>query len=248
MAYKNFESYVKDYDIAGMLVMADVEVEKPYSNYDSWQYGDWENLLGTECIIRNIAATFSENERLGMLVPPVPNYGIIFEKRADGWQNSFDEVAQYLKTNDCNVSCKIDEPPAAPFGGSFFIRTKAFCDYLKDEEEPDKNILLMAQVYMVQKHGYYTGICYNNEYAAIETTNLDYMMRELNKVVFEKYGPSYHTVVVDRINNDQIIRNPLLEGRKQKLKRMIIRILHKFMPDKLYIKARARYMKMRGWE
>lgn len=43
-----------------------------------------ENLLGTECIIRNIAATFSENKRLGMLVPPVPDYGIIFEKRADG--------------------------------------------------------------------------------------------------------------------------------------------------------------------
>ncbi len=247
-AYKKFESYIKDYDIAGILVMADVEVEKPYSSYDSWQYGDWENLLGTECIIRNIVSVFSENERLGMLVPPEPDYGILFEKRADGWYNSFDEVAEYLKANDCNVSCKIDEPPAAPFGGSFFIRTKAFCDYLKEDEEPDKNILLMAQVYMVQKQGYYTGVCYNNEYAAIETTNLDYMMRELNKVVFEKYGPSYHKVVVDRINNDQIIRNTLLEGRKQKIKRMIIRILHKIMPDKLYIKARARYMKMRGWE
>ncbi len=247
-AYEKFVSLSAGYDIAGMLVMADVEIEKPYSNYDSWQYTDWENLLGTECIISNIIATFEENGRLGMLVPPTPYHGILFEKQADGWQNSYEEVAEYVKKCGCDVSCKANEPPAAPFGGSFFIRTNAVDNRGNNIERTKKNVFLMAQVYTVQNRGYYTGICYNNDYAAIETTNLDYMMRELNKVVFEKYGPSYHKIVVDRIENDQIIRNPVLEGRKQKIKRIIINVLRRIMPEKIYIKARARYMKMRGWE
>ncbi len=246
-AYTKFESYKDNYDYAAMLVMSDVEIEKPYSNYDSWQYRDWENLIGTECIVNNVIASFEENERLGMLVPPVPNHGILFEKQADGWQNSFEEVSRFLNNNGTHVSCKKQEAPQAPFGGSFWLRTKAFPRLSGKSVDVRDNIFRMALVYLVQEQGYYSGICYNNEFAAIETTNLDYVMRELNKAVFEKYGPNFHNVVVNRIRNNQMYGDAHVAGRREKIKVLTVNILQKIMPRKLYVKARLRYMKMRGW-
>ena len=74
------------------------------------------------------------------------------------------------------------------------------------------------------------------------------MMRELNKVVFEKYGPNYHKVVVDNIENDRIIRYPHIVSMREKTKVVIVSILRKVIPMKIYTKARNKYMKLRGWE
>lgn len=241
------ESYKDDYDYIGLLVMSDVEIEKPYSNYDSWQYRDWENLAGTECIINNIIASFEENERLGMLTSPVPYHGSLFEKQADGWQNCFEEVQSFLVKNEIFVSCKKEDAPPAPFGGSFWIRTKAFPRLPGESLKVKDNILKMAIVYLVQKRGYYSGICYNNDFAAVETTNLDYVMREINKTVFEKYGPNFLNVVVNRIKNNQKLGNDNAAVRREKIKVHIVNILQRILPRKVYVKARMRYMKMRGW-
>jgi len=244
-AYREMYAVKNEYDIVAMLVMSDVEISQPYSDYDSWQYRDWENLLGTESIIYNIIATFRDNNKLGMLVPPVPHHGVLFEKQAYGYQGRYEEVEAYVNEHAPGISCKITEPPQAPFGGSFFIRSAALapCD-----ENADRDVYLMSYIYMVQKNGYYSGVCYNNYYAALETTNYDYMMRELNKVVFEKYGPNYHKVVVDNIENDHIIRYPHIVSMREKTKVVIVSILRKVIPMKIYTKARNKYMKLRGWE
>ena len=72
-------------------------------------------------------------------------------------------------------------------------------------------------------------------------------MRELNKAVFEKYGPNFHNVVVNRIRNNQMYGDAHVAGRREKIKVLTVNILQKIMPRKLYVKARLRYMKMRGW-
>ena len=63
--------------------------------------------------------------------------------------------------------------------------------------------MLLILPFLVQNAGYYTGIAYNMDYASVAITNSDYRMRELNRTVFEKYGPSYHTIVVDRIKKNE---------------------------------------------
>ncbi len=251
-AYKAVQEKASEYDLVGMLVMADVEIEKPYSNYDSWQYRDFENLLGNRNVIYNIFDTFETNDRLGMLVPPVPYHGSLFEKMDDGWMGMYDEAQRFINETAPGISCKKTEPPQAPFGGSFFARSDALTNVkISTESEsgtPAKEIFLMSLIYQVQYAGYYSGVSYNNDYAAIETTNYDYMMRELNKVVFEKYGPNYHKVVVDNIMNDNIIRYPHVASLREKIKVAIVTVLRKIFPQKLYTKLRRRYMKMRGWE
>lgn len=246
-AFREVVNNCGNYDYIGMLVMADVEVARPYSDYDSWQYSDWENLVGTGAVINNAAATFEENERLGLMAPPIPKHGNLFEIQADGWQNSFNEVKWYLDKLGINVNCKESEPPQAPFGGSFWIRAGALEKLNLPDVSVEDNIFRMALCYLVQSAGYYSGICYNNDYAAIETTNYDYMMRELNKAVFSKYGPNYHSVVVNRIENNELCVNEEQAGRRAKIKRLLDRVAKKLLPRKLYVALKMRYLKMRGW-
>ena len=77
--------------------------------------------------------------------------------------------------------------------GDLFSRLSAAA--VSEEED----VYLMALPYIVQSFYAYTGVGYSERYAAVEITNQDYMMRENNKVLFEKYGPNYHKVVVERI-------------------------------------------------
>lgn len=239
--------HIDSYEFAAMFDVFDVEVEKPFSNYVSWQYRDIKNLFGTSCIVNNVLHTFKENERLGLLAPPLPNHGILFEKRANSREDLFLSVSEYLKEVGVKVNLKEKEFSPAPFGGSFWIRSSAVPNLKIIRKASNKEILVAALPYLVQNCLYYTGICYNNDYAAIEVTNQDYMLRELNKAVFEKYGPNYHKVVVDNINQNRIVSNPVVYTKKQRLKRKIVTILKKVLPTGMYGKLHNYYMRLRGW-
>lgn len=239
--------YISNYEYVAMFDIFDVEMKEPYSNYVSWLYRDRQNLFGTECIIKNVLQTFWENESLGLLVPPLPNHGLLFEKRANAWGDLFSSVSNYLKDVDVKVNLKESEIPPAPFGGSFWVRTSAFPVSDKIRNSVNKETFVAALPYLVQNCLYYTGICYNNDYAAIEVTNQDYMLRELNKAVFEKYGPNYHKIVVENITQDRVVRNPVVYTKKQKVKRKIVNFLKKIMPTGMYGKLHNCYMKLRGW-
>ncbi len=245
-AFSRLSEYFDRYEYICMIKMADIEQAKPYSNFDSWQYRDWENLLGTTHIIRNVIAAFIENSRLGCLVPPVPNHGDIFAMIGDGWKGRYDEVKDFLNTLSIKKSLKKEDEPIAPFGGSFWMRTAAFKGTYYNQLDCNEDVFLMSVPLLAQNQGFYTGAAYNNKYAAIEITNQDYMMRELNKVVFEKYGPNYHKVVVDRIENNAIIRNAKLEAVQQNLLSKINLVLKRYLPKKIYYFIERCYVKLRS--
>lgn len=245
-AFAKASEHFDQYEYICMVKMGDIEQAKPYSNFDSWQYRDWENLLGTSHIIRNVIASFRENTRLGCLIPPIPNHGDLFAIIGDGWKGKYDEVNKFLETVSVKRNIKKEDEPMAPFGGSFWMRTKAFAKRYFDQTDGDEDVFLMAIPFLVQEQGFYTGIGYNNKYAAIETTNQDYMMRELNKVVFEKYGPNYHKVVVDRIENNAIIRNAKLEAAQRNLLSKANLVLKRYLPKKIYYFIERCYVKLRS--
>ncbi|WP_230397862.1 rhamnan synthesis F family protein [Novisyntrophococcus fermenticellae] len=196
------------YQYIGILHMRDLEKQKPYSNDVSWQYSDWENILGNKAYMGYLIKVFEENNRLGMLIPPVPNYGRLFSDMGDGWMNHYTEVCQLLQKIQVSVNVKQTSAPLTPIGGSFWIRGKVFsklCNYLSDVKNTDTETLLLGIPFIVQKIGFYTGIVYSDRYASVEITNQDYMLRENNKVVFEKYGANYHNVCVNNIKDDAFI-------------------------------------------
>ena len=93
---KNLHEKNSEYrwDFVGVAHIQNLRQEVPYSNYASSEFSDWSNLFLNNNVIGNIINTFEDNNRLGMLIPPVPDYGLHFQK-----QYSF-----------------------APVGGSFWIR------------------------------------------------------------------------------------------------------------------------------
>ncbi len=235
-----------DYHYVCMMKVAELEQAQPYSNYDSWQYRDWENLIGTKYVVRNVISTFEYNHKLGLLIPPIPNHGDIFPKIADGWMGRYDEVDRILHQHNINVNIKKEDEPLAPFGGSFWIRSDLLQSVCGHEWECDEKVLMMLLPFLVQYNGAYTGVAYSNKYASIEVTNQDYMMRELNKVVFEKYGPNYHKIVVQRIKNDEMIRNQELERIQQRFLSKINIALKRWLPKKMYYWIERCYIRLKG--
>lgn len=197
------------YDYAGVLTMRNLEREKPYSNDVSWQYSDWENLLASEDYISNLLEIFEQNKRLGMLIPPIPDYGRMFAERQDGWWGQYGPVSEWLKKCNIHVNLRQNAAPLAPMGGSFWVRGKALIAASKScsgEELPTRDELLLAMPFLMQNVGFYTGTAYSSRYASVAVTNKDYMFRENNKVVFQKYGPNYHTVCVSNIKKDALMK------------------------------------------
>lgn len=245
-AFKSMCENASEYDYICMIKISDVEQAQPYSNFDSWQYREWENLIGSKHVINNIIDTFENNERLGCLISPMPNHGDLFSMIGDGWKGRFDDVVNYLKQENILVNIKKEDEPLCPFSGAFWIRSHVVPSLVMTKDV-DEDIFYMSVPFMIQNARYYVGTAYSNKYAMIETTNLDYMMREMNKVVFRKYGPNYHKVVVERIINDDIIRNPQLEAVQQNVLSKINIILKKCLPKKMYYWIERTYVKLRGW-
>ena len=144
-----------------------------------------------------------------MLIPPIPDYGRMFAERQDGWWGQYGPVTEWLKKCNIHVNLRQNAAPLAPMGGSFWVRGKALIAASKScsgEELPTRDELLLAMPFLMQNVGFYTGTAYRSRDASVAVTNKDYMFRENNKVVFQKYGPNYHTVCVSNIKKDALMK------------------------------------------
>lgn len=205
---RTVSEYSVNYNCLAILYMSNVEKYQPYSNDVSWQFSDWKNIIGSGEYTMNVLETFAKNPRLGMLVPPVPNFGRLFADIADGWMGRFSEVCETLNKLDIKLNVRKETAPTVPIGGSFWIRGKILANIfrkLKMVKKLDKELLLLMMPFLVQDCSEYTGVVYSEQYAAVSVTNKDYMFRETNKVVFDKYGANYHNVCVANIKNDLLV-------------------------------------------
>lgn len=211
------------YQYAGILDLSDPRAltVQPYSNGASWQYADFENLLGNANIVGNLLQQFAAEKRLGAVIPPMPQYGEMFAMAgADGWFGRFERVLALLKSWGVSVTVKKPSEALAPVGGSFWVRGKllnAVSRVCEKGQETDRMTQLLALPLLFQSEGYYTGEAYSDHYAPVEITNQDYMMRETNKTVFAKYGPTYHNVVVSRIRAGEILEESEAEKWSREL-------------------------------
>ena len=166
---------ISKWEYVGITYIKNLEVEKPYSNLVSSEYSDWNNLFLNKNVIGNIINTFEDNNRLGMLMPPVPDYGTHVQK----------------------------DYGFVPVGGSFWIRGNCL-EMLKPEESASTEEFINSVVTFVQKLGEYTGISYSDSYYSVAYTNESYKLRENNKAVFEKFGAEQLPIVLKRITEKSV--------------------------------------------
>ena len=163
---------------------------------DEFRYYCFENTLASSLYIENIICTFEKNPKLGMLVPPVLNFGPFFMVLSNELGNPDDQKLIKGLYKEFKISVPFDDHPVAPFGTMFWVRGSAFKTILKKKwkysdfpKEPNKNdgtILHAIERFYptsVQESGFYVGYVATSYFASIQNdNNLYYLSRLLEKL------------------------------------------------------------------
>lgn len=181
----------KNYDYIGVLYLNDNILNE-----------NWKNLFENKHIIGNAIGVFKNNPRMGMLIPPVELNENDYVEMVNGWAKHFDEVTAFLKKEKISLNVTKNEKPLSPADGCFWIKGTLFYEIVNYLQQKEMAVALSLLPFLIQNKGYFTGIGRHDEMISGEITNQDYMLRENNKIVFKNYGPTYHHLIVDRIQND----------------------------------------------
>lgn len=194
-----FRDYLEQYDYVCHVHDKKAGQTTPGTIGTSFAYKCFENVLKSKEYVNNVLTVFEENERAGLLTPPPPNHADYYITLGLEWGMNYDVTKQLAEELGIHVSIKQDKEPIAPLGSFFWARAEALkplfakkWTYEDFPEEPiaDDGTLLHAieRIYpfSAQSMGLYPGWILCDTGAAMEVTNLNHMVRELNKIIFFK--------------------------------------------------------------
>lgn len=194
------KDFVMDYDVVCFAHDKKVAQIETGSVGAGFAYHCLENTLGTEQYVNNVINLFYDNPRLGLLTPMPPYHSEYYPTVGNEWRSNFEATKNLGERLGLQVSISEKFPPIAPLGTMFWFRTQGMkrlfdedWEYRDFPEEPNKveGTLLHAieRIYgfVEQDAGYYCGWCASEKGAAINTTNLYYMLSQYNRV-FEEEG------------------------------------------------------------
>lgn len=183
---------------------------KPGTVGAAFAYRCNKNMLVSRNFVKNVIKTFDENPHLGMLMPPPPNHAQYYIALGLEWGMNFDVTKELADKLGLHVNMNKKKEPISPLGGVFWFRPQALKvlfdkGWSYDEFAPEpigedgQLVHGIERVYgfCVQNEGYYPAWLMNTAAAGMEVTNLHYMLRELNNVIFYKgNGAGSHNKVV----------------------------------------------------
>ena len=182
---------------------------------EAFSYKCFENLLKSKEFVKNVINTFEKNEKLGIMMPPPPNFAEYYPTiGATDWGPNYDETVKLAKKLKLTVNINKDKEPIAPLGTMFWFRPAAmkllfdqdweYDDFPAEPNKIDGTLLHAVEriyPYVVQQEGYYPAWLMNEKYATIELDNLYFMLRQLNKSVFETFGVSTQNAIIKRLED-----------------------------------------------
>ncbi len=183
---------------------------KPGTVGAAFAYRCNKNMLASRNFVKNVIKTFDENPHLGMLMPPPPNHAQYYIALGLEWGMNFDVTKELADKLGLHVNMNKKKEPISPLGGVFWFRPQALKilfdkGWSYDEFAPEpigedgQLVHGIERIYgfCVQNEGYYPAWLMNTAAAGMEVTNLHYMLRELNNVIFYKgNGAGSHNKVV----------------------------------------------------
>lgn len=192
--------YINNYDYVCFVHDKKTTQIEPYCNGDSFAYKCFENNLASKEFVQNIITTFESNPRIGLLTPPPPNHGNFYQVISNEWFSNYNNTVELAEKLNLKVNISNFKEPIAPLGTMFWFRPQAmktlfdygwkYDDFPKEPNGVDGSILhAIERIYgiVVQHEGYYPAWVMSDNFARIEVTNLNYMLREINKTIFAKY-------------------------------------------------------------
>lgn len=249
--------YINNYDLVCYMHDKKTTQIKPYANGVGFNYKCFENCLGSEILVYNIIETFRQNPRLGMLMPPPPNHGNFYQILGSEWANNYYNTKDLLNKLDIPIPLYMNKEPISPLGTMFWFRPKTlktlfdinwkYLDFPKEPNNYDGTILhAIERAYGIvcQYEGYYPAWVMSDDYARIEITNLNFMLRELNTVLLNKYFTTNLLDMTEKMKAHMDFNWDM----KTILKKKVKKILKKILPKPIFKLARKIYCNIRGYE
>ncbi len=184
--------FIKNYDLVCFAHDKKSLQNIPQSAGRSFSFKLNDNLFCTKEYVLNVINMFEKENCLGMAFPGNPNHGQYLKDDATGWTCNFENTKKLFDNFGLNVKINPHTSCVAPLGTCFWFRPKTLeklmsgvdgngWNYTDFPEEPtgvnDGNILHAierAYAYFAQGAGFYPVYLYNDKYAAIDLTNLEF--------------------------------------------------------------------------
>ncbi len=234
----------------------------------SFAYKCFNNILISKDFVNNVIDLFENNERLGILSPPLPNHGIFFRHLGNEWGPNYKNAKKLAKELGLNVPILKDHPPIAPYGSMFWFRPKAmkklyaknwqYSDFVPEPLPNDGTIShAIERIYpfVVQDAGYYPAILMSDELAALEYQNLSHYLREYQKKVIYLSNKAYHNDMIQSLGYYHFDNNSSIQDMGwickciyRIIRRTGVNILKFLLPKKVFDKLRILKNRLRNHE
>ena len=242
--------FVQQYDVVCFAHDKKTSQNKPYSVGQSFAYKCLENVLGSKAYVQNVIDRFEQEPRMGMLMPPPPNHSCFYDGLGGEWTTNFEITKKLAEELNIRVDMVPEKEPIAPLGTMFWFRPKAlkplfdrkwkYDDFPKEPNKVDGTILHGIERlygYVAQSQGYYEVWGMNDQFAAIELTNLHFMLRELTTVLHQTVG--YRGDVLGMVN--QIRAMAVTPSIGWPLRIQIKHAIHRRVPEWLWLPMKKIY-------
>ncbi len=175
--------------------------KSPYSQFgiqgEQFAVRCYENLFGTQEIVKNIINLFEDNPRLGVLGPPMVYHGDYFSVACRSWYVNYQNTINLAIKLGLNVDININIVPVTAYGDMFWFRTdalkKAIGYGLKYDDfnvpyAPDGTFMhAIERIYgfAAQDSGYYYADVINSDNARSDLVNYQYMLYQLFEIMLQ---------------------------------------------------------------
>jgi len=196
--------------------------------------------LGSREYVENVLKTFKDNPRLGLLVPPTPNFGPWASLPGNEWLINYDAAEKYARELGITVPMSNANAPIAPLGTIFWFRTKALAllfdqNYTYEDfpVEPtrvtDGTIMhSIERIYpfAAQQAGYYSAWVMTLSYSQLNITNYHKITKDYHVALAGKIGFEGRQYYLDLINQGHSLNQQMLaeSALKAKVKKFILKV------------------------
>lgn len=182
--------------------------KSPYGQYsihgEQFAKRCYDNLFGSEQIVKNIINLFENNPRMGILGAALVYHGNYFIEAQRGWKSNYLLTKKMAEKLELHVNIDPDIVPVAPYGDMFWFRSKALqkvinkkldYNFFDIEYHSDGTILhAIERLYgfAAQDSGYYYADVINSDDARSDLVNYRYMILSLCKIMIENGHDPYN--------------------------------------------------------
>lgn len=195
----SFRDVVMNYDVACVTHDKKTAYLKPQTVGEGFAYMGYENILASPLFVEQVLQAFANKSRLGFLYAPDPNHADFATHIGLEWGPNYVCTEKLARELGLHVPMDEQHPPMAPFGSSFWFRTKAMKPLFDKEwtyddfpaepfNETDGSILHAIEriyPYVAQYAGYYSAMLMTADYAAVDVGNLYYYAQRYAHTCFE---------------------------------------------------------------